>query len=47
LSAESFDATIEKIFDKSICPSDRTKLRTWQEVSELITRSLVNGAPIA
>jgi glycosyltransferase involved in cell wall biosynthesis len=46
LSKESFDAALERVFEKSIYPSDRSKLRTWQEVSELVARSLVNGSPI-
>lgn len=45
MSPESFDRALAKVFDHSIQPPDCSTLLTWQEVSSLISRSLVNGRP--
>jgi glycosyltransferase involved in cell wall biosynthesis len=41
----SFDAALDQVFNHSIRPPDRSKLRRWQEVGEMIHRSLVDGSP--
>lgn len=45
MSAESFDATLSRIFDGTLNPPDRSRLKTWQEVGEMISRSLDAGLP--
>jgi glycosyltransferase involved in cell wall biosynthesis len=47
LSHESFDQALAKVCDKSLPQSDCSKLLTWQEVSDLICRSLDSGAPVS
>jgi glycosyltransferase involved in cell wall biosynthesis len=44
LSAESFDAALAKVIDRSVCPPDQSRLKTWQEVSEMIRRSLLSDS---
>ena len=46
MAPESFDAALVKIFDHSVCPPDRSRLKTWQEVGEMISRSLQDGRPV-
>jgi hypothetical protein len=41
----SFDAALDQVFNHSICPPDRSKLRGWQEIGEMIRRSLIYGSP--
>jgi glycosyltransferase involved in cell wall biosynthesis len=45
LSPESFDAALAKIFSHSVSLPDRSRLRTWQEMSRRIARSLAAGYP--
>jgi glycosyltransferase involved in cell wall biosynthesis len=45
LTTESFDRALSSIFDQSVCPPDRNKLLTWQQVSGLICSSLESGVP--
>jgi glycosyltransferase involved in cell wall biosynthesis len=44
LSAESFDAALAKVIDRSVCPPDQSRLKSWQEVSEMICRSLLSDS---
>jgi glycosyltransferase involved in cell wall biosynthesis len=46
MSPQSFDAALAKIFDHSVCPPDQSRLKTWQEVGEMISRSLHDGSPV-
>ena len=43
---EDFDAAIERAVDGTVRLSDRSLLLTWQEVSDLIARSLATGVPV-
>jgi glycosyltransferase involved in cell wall biosynthesis len=47
MSPESFDAALAKIFDRSVSPPDCSKLKSWQEVGNMISRSLERGAPLS
>jgi glycosyltransferase involved in cell wall biosynthesis len=40
LSADSFDAALAKVINRSVCPPDKSKLKTWQEISAMICRAL-------
>ena len=42
----SYDSTLDRIFEKSVCPPDRSKLKTCEEVTKMISRSLLLGSPI-
>jgi len=46
LSVESFDAALERVFQNRLVPPDQSKLKTWQEVSAMISRSLLAGTPL-
>lgn len=46
LSAEDFDAVLERAISGKINPADRSLLLTWQEVSSIIERSLTTGKPV-
>lgn len=46
LSPDDFDAALTKIFNGNVLPADRSKLRTWQEVSDAIAMSLEEGRPV-
>lgn len=46
MSPESFDAALAKVLDQSVCPPDLSRLKTWQEVGEMISRSLQDGTPV-
>jgi glycosyltransferase involved in cell wall biosynthesis len=43
---ESFDAALAKIFAGTLGSPDRSKLKTWQEVGEMISRSLDADSPV-
>jgi glycosyltransferase involved in cell wall biosynthesis len=45
LSEESFDRSLSRVFKERVCPPDQARLLTWQQVSEMICRSLQNGVP--
>ena len=45
LSEESFDWALSNVFQETVCPPDRARLLTWQQVSDMICRSLQNGVP--
>ena len=45
VSANSFDAALAKIFEGTLAAADRERLMTWQELSESIRRSIVEGVP--
>lgn len=46
LSPDDFDAALMKIFDGKVLPADRSKLRTWQEVSDALAMSLEEDRPV-
>ena len=46
MSAESFDAALEKNFEGTVKPPDCSRLKTWQEVGAMISRSLAAGVPV-
>ena len=46
LSQESFDAALDKVFEGTVIPPDCSRLKTWQEVSETLSRSLDAGFPV-
>ena len=43
---KSFDAALANIFLGRVKPSDRTRLMTCSQASDLITRSITSGAPV-
>lgn len=45
MSPASFDAALARVLERTLCPPDRSKLLTWQEVSLLMRRSLDSGTP--
>lgn len=45
IEPESFDAALARVFRNELIPPDRSRLKTWQEVSETISRSLLAGVP--
>lgn len=45
MSPANFDAALAKIFDGSLSPPDRSRLRTWQEVSDLLCRAILEDRP--
>ena len=46
MSAESFDAALAQLFDGTVSKPDCRRLKTWQEVATMISRSLVAGSPL-
>lgn len=46
LEPESFDAALRRVFDGSMAPPDRSRLKPWQEVSEMIALSLAENEPV-
>ncbi len=46
MSPDSFDTALARIFTQSVSPPDRSKLKTWQEVGDIISRSLDRKLPI-
>lgn len=45
-SAESFDAALELALAGKVPSPDRSRLRTWQQVGELLCASLESGTPV-
>ena len=46
MSAESFDAALSRILEGTVSGPDRSRLKTWQEVGAMISRSLEEGSPV-
>jgi glycosyltransferase involved in cell wall biosynthesis len=47
MSRESFDAALEKVFDHSVPPPDLSRLKTWQQVSGMLSRAIQTDSPLA
>jgi glycosyltransferase involved in cell wall biosynthesis len=43
LSTDSWDEVLARIFDGTLAASDRTRLKTWQEVGLMIRVALLKG----
>jgi glycosyltransferase involved in cell wall biosynthesis len=46
MSPDSFDSALAKVFKRTVSPPDTSRLRTWQEVADMITGSLLAGTPV-
>jgi glycosyltransferase involved in cell wall biosynthesis len=46
MSPESFDAALAKALHRTVSPPDQSRLKTWQQVGEILSRSLQEGSPV-
>jgi glycosyltransferase involved in cell wall biosynthesis len=47
MSPEDFDAALARALSGNIAPPDHSRLKTWQEVSEVLAQSLERGSPLS
>jgi glycosyltransferase involved in cell wall biosynthesis len=45
LSPESFDAALASVFEQTLAPPERSRLKTWQEVAAMIDESIKSRSP--